>query len=72
MLDKIVDAFRTGEGVGWHEHDRDAVPWNGTVLPPRLHCQPDQPVGSLARRCEAKLEPGRSVADVGCGQARPP
>lgn len=64
---KITEAFKTGRGVGWHEHD------------PRLYATTDRIfrngyavhlVGDwlpALRDVEAKLRTGASVADVGCG-----
>jgi 2-polyprenyl-3-methyl-5-hydroxy-6-metoxy-1,4-benzoquinol methylase len=66
-LDRIVDAFKTGRGVGWHEHD------------PELFCGTERffRAGYKANLVaswipaldgvEAKLRAGGRVADVGCG-----
>ena len=64
---QITEAFRTGAGVGWHEHDDD-VP---------LGCEMFFRPGYLANLVPAwipaldgvadKLEAGARVADVGCG-----
>ena len=32
------EAFRTGKGVGWHEHRSRPVSWDGAVLPAELYC----------------------------------
>ncbi len=63
----ITEAFRTGEGVGWHEHHEDL--FVGT----ELFFRP----GYLANLTEnwlpaldgvvAKLTAGSTVADIGCG-----
>jgi SAM-dependent methyltransferase len=64
---KMTEAFRTGEGVGWHEHD------------PRLYGATDRIfrngyaahlVGDWLPALdgvEAKLRTGAAVADLGCG-----
>jgi SAM-dependent methyltransferase len=65
--DKITQAFRSGEGMGWHEHD------------PRLFCGTERffrpgyrahLVGEWIPALDGvqeKLERGAKVADVGCG-----
>jgi SAM-dependent methyltransferase len=66
-LDAIEQAFRTGGGVGWHEHDHAL--FHGTERFFRHAYQ-----GSLVDQwlpaldgVVAKLEAGAAVADVGCG-----
>jgi ubiquinone/menaquinone biosynthesis C-methylase UbiE len=64
---RVVDAFHTGEGIGWHEHD-DLV-FSG--------CERFFKPGYLANLVPqwlpalegvvAKLETGARVADLGCG-----
>jgi ubiquinone/menaquinone biosynthesis C-methylase UbiE len=64
---RVVDAFRTGQGIGWHEHD-DLV-FSG--------CERFFKPGYLANLVPqwlpalegvvAKLENGARVADLGCG-----
>jgi len=64
---QIVDAFRTGSGMGWHEHHED-VP---------LGCEMFFRPGYVANLVPSwipaldgvagKLEAGARVADVGCG-----
>lgn len=64
---KIVDAFKTGKGVGWHEHDprlyaiTDRIFRNGYAA----HLVSDW-IPSLDG-VEAKLRTGASAADIGCG-----
>lgn len=64
---KITEAFRTGRGVGWHEHDprlyglTDRIFRNGYAA----HLVPDW-IPALDG-VEAKLRTGAVVADVGCG-----
>lgn len=64
---KIAEAFRSGKGVGWHEHDK------------RLFCgterffRPNYAMNLLTSwipaltGVEEKLKAGGSVADIGCG-----
>ena len=65
--EKVIEAFRTGEGVGWHEHHHDL--FHGTE---RLFKAGY--VAHLMSRwmpaldgVDAKLRRRGSVADVGCG-----
>lgn len=64
---KITEAFRTGQGVGWHEHD--ACLFRGTerfFRPGYAANLVSQWIPSLDG-VEAKLKRGARVADVGCG-----
>jgi ubiquinone/menaquinone biosynthesis C-methylase UbiE len=64
---RLVDAFRTGAGVGWHEHDNDVF----------VGCEQFFRPGYVANLVpswlpsldgvQAKLAAGGKVADVGCG-----
>lgn len=64
---KIAEAFKTGRGVGWHEHDSrlygttDRIFRNGYAS----HLVSDW-IPSLDG-VEAKLRTGAMVADIGCG-----
>ena len=65
--DRIEESFRTGAGMGWHEHDSDVF----------IGCERFFRPGYLANLVpawipaldgvQAKLEAGARVADVGCG-----
>lgn len=64
---KISDAFRSGDGVGWHEHH--ASLFEGTekfFRPTYLHNLVNVWIPALDG-VEQKLKDGASVADVGCG-----
>jgi SAM-dependent methyltransferase len=64
---KITQAFRTGEGVGWHEHD--AMLFFGTERFFRPNYE-NNLLSSWIPALEgvgAKLAAGAMVADVGCG-----
>jgi 2-polyprenyl-3-methyl-5-hydroxy-6-metoxy-1,4-benzoquinol methylase len=64
---RITDAFRTGAGMGWHEHDEDVF----------LGCEQFFRPGYIASLVpswipaldgvEDKLRAGAKVADIGCG-----
>jgi len=64
---RIAEAFRSGNGVGWHEHDHDL--FCGT----ERFFRPGYIANLLANwipaldGVEAKLRAGALVADVGCG-----
>ena len=60
------DAFRTGEGVGWREHDHSLFHGTERFFRPGYL---DNLVGvaSGARRRDGQAEAGARVADVGCG-----
>ena len=65
--DRIGESFRTGTGMGWHEHDTDVF----------IGCERFFRPGYLANLVpawipaldgvEAKLQAGARVADIGCG-----
>jgi SAM-dependent methyltransferase len=64
---KISEAFRTGKGVGWHEHDAELFVGTERFFRPnyRAHLLSEwiPALGDI----EAKLKAGARVADVGCG-----
>jgi SAM-dependent methyltransferase len=65
--DKIMEAFRSGRGMGWHEHDHRLFRGTERFFRPgyRAHL-----VGEWIPALDGvqeKLEAGAKVADVGCG-----
>jgi 2-polyprenyl-3-methyl-5-hydroxy-6-metoxy-1,4-benzoquinol methylase len=64
---KITEAFRTGNGVGWHEHD--ACLFRGTERFFRVGYNANLVSAWLPalEGVTAKLEQGGKVADIGCG-----
>jgi SAM-dependent methyltransferase len=65
--DRITEAFRSGEGMGWHEHDHRLFRGTERFFRPgyRAHL-----VGEWIPALDGvqeKLEDGAKVADVGCG-----
>jgi SAM-dependent methyltransferase len=67
IVDRLTEAFRSGEGIGWHEHDHQL--FHGVERFFRSSY-----VGNLVQSwipaldgVEAKLAAGARVADVGCG-----
>src|SRR6201987_716054 len=65
--DKILEAFRSGPGMGWHEHDRRLFRGTERFFRPgyRAHLVADW-IPALDG-VQEKLERGAKVADVGCG-----
>lgn len=64
---KITAAFRSGQGVGWHEHDPRLFSGTERFFRPGYNAHL---VGSWIPALdgvEAKLRRGAKVADVGCG-----
>ena len=64
---KLIEAFRSGEGIGWHEHH--PALFNGTerfFKPGYVANLVSQWIPALDG-VEARLSAGASVADVGCG-----
>jgi SAM-dependent methyltransferase len=64
---KLTERFRTGEGLGWHEHD------HGLFRGTELFFRPGYAANLMTSwipaldGVEAKLQAGANVADVGCG-----
>lgn len=67
MLPRVLEAFRTGEGIGWHEFDERLFAGVARITRPQyLHHLVDEWIPALDGVAE-KLERGARVADVGCG-----
>jgi SAM-dependent methyltransferase len=64
---KILEAFKSGAGMGWHEHDHRLFRGTERFFRPgyRAHLI-DEWIPALDG-VQAKLERGARVADVGCG-----
>ena len=64
----MTEAFRTGAGMGWHEHDDDVFLGCELFFRPGYVAQPRRRPGCpRSTRSTAKLAAGGRVADVGCG-----
>jgi 2-polyprenyl-3-methyl-5-hydroxy-6-metoxy-1,4-benzoquinol methylase len=66
-IDRLTEAFRTGEGIGWHEHDHALFHGVARFFRPSY-------LGNLVQSwipaldgVEARLRAGARVADIGCG-----
>jgi len=64
---KISEAFRTGKGVGWHEHDSDLFVGTERFFRPNYRAHLVNEWIPALGDIEAKLKAGAKVADVGCG-----
>lgn len=66
-IPKIVDAFRTGRGLGWHEHDVALFHGTERFFRPGYAANLVSSWIPALEGVEDKLQRGASVADVGCG-----
>jgi SAM-dependent methyltransferase len=64
---KITDAFRSGKGVGWHEHNDDLFCGTERFFRPGYVANLVPAWIPALDGVEAKLRKGALVADVGCG-----
>ena len=64
---KITEAFRTGEGVGWHEHHHDLFAGTERFFRPGYVANLVSSWIPALDGVQSKLEAGALVADVGCG-----
>jgi SAM-dependent methyltransferase len=66
-IPKMVAAFRTGLGLGWHEHDSALFHGTERFFRPGYAANLVSQWLPALDGAEAKLQAGASVADVGCG-----
>ncbi|MGW7364162.1 class I SAM-dependent methyltransferase [Streptomyces sp. NPDC054841] len=64
---RITEAFRTGEGVGWHEHDEDVFVGCDAFYRPGYVAELIPSWIPALDGVDAKLTAGARVADLGCG-----
>jgi len=64
---RITEAFRTGAGVGWHEHCADLFQGTERFFRPSYAANLVSSWIPALEDVEAKLKAGARVADVGCG-----
>ncbi len=64
---KISEVFRTGKGVGWHEHHPDLFRGTERFFRPGYVANLTTSWIPALDGVEAKLKAGARVADVGCG-----
>jgi 2-polyprenyl-3-methyl-5-hydroxy-6-metoxy-1,4-benzoquinol methylase len=64
---KLTEAFRTGKGLGWHEHDANLFEGTERFFRPGYRANLVDSWIPALEGVEAKLRSGAKVADVGCG-----
>src|SRR4249919_1856721 len=65
---RIVESFRTGDGMGWHEHADGVFHGCEKFFRPGYAANLVSTWIPALRDVKGKLEAGARVADVGCGQ----
>jgi SAM-dependent methyltransferase len=66
-IPKVVEAFRTGGGLGWHEHDEALFHGTERFFRPGYAANLVDSWIPALDGVQQKLEAGARVADVGCG-----
>jgi 2-polyprenyl-3-methyl-5-hydroxy-6-metoxy-1,4-benzoquinol methylase len=64
---RIADAFQTGEGVGWHEHDAGLFRGTERFFRPGYAANLISSWIPALEGVDEKLKSGARVADIGCG-----
>ena len=67
IVPRAIEAFRSGEGIGWHEHDADLFQGTERFFRPGYAANLVQSWIPALEGVDAKLRRGGTVADVGCG-----
>ena len=67
---ELQEAFRTGEGIGWHEHDEDVFHGTERFFGPSYGAFLLDWIGALDG-IDARLKSGGRIVDVGCGHGAP-
>ena len=65
--EKIAEAFRTGRGLGWHEHHHDLFHGTERLFKPGYVVNLVSEWIPALDGVEAKLRAGGAIADLGCG-----
>jgi hypothetical protein len=69
---RIAESFRTGAGMGWHEHVDEVFHGCETFFRPGYSAHLVSSWIPALQGVKSKLEAGAKVADVGCGKAPRP
>ena len=64
---RVIEAFRTGSGIGWHEHDDEVFSGCERFFRPGYAANLVSGWLLAFDGVEAKLHAGARVADIGCG-----
>jgi SAM-dependent methyltransferase len=64
---KVTEAFRTGKGLGWHEHDHGLFAGTERFFRPNYRAHLIGEWIPALGDVDSKLKAGAKVADVGCG-----
>ena len=64
---RVTNAFRTGDGIGWHEHDDDVFVGCEQFFRPTYLANLVSSWIPALDGVDVKLRAGAAVADVGCG-----
>ena len=64
---RLIDAFRTGQGIGWEQHDERLFSGVRRLFQPSYAAYLTAAWIPALDGVEAKLRAGASVADIGCG-----
>jgi len=64
---RVVEAFRTGAGIGWHEHDPEVFVGTERFFRPGYVANLTTSWIPALEGVERKLRAGARVADIGCG-----
>jgi SAM-dependent methyltransferase len=65
--DRILEAFRSGRGMGWHEHDHRLFRGTERFFRPGYRANLVNEWIPALEGVQEKLERGAKVADIGCG-----
>jgi SAM-dependent methyltransferase len=66
-VERLTTAFKTGEGIGWHEHQHGVFEGCAKFFRPGYAANLVSTWLPALQGAEAKLHAGARVADVGCG-----
>jgi 2-polyprenyl-3-methyl-5-hydroxy-6-metoxy-1,4-benzoquinol methylase len=66
-VDRLTETFRTGEGMGWHEHHHDLFRGTERFFRPGYVANLASTWIPALEGVEEKLRRGAKVADIGCG-----